>query len=88
MGVGDNLVMSRIGAILAVCLLRGVGKWTDDAATIFFIYNMYNGGMFNDVSPHALLNGIKTNNLFLGGVCAIYLAFESRYNVPNPTIPL
>jgi hypothetical protein len=88
MGVGNDLLMSRMGAILAVCLLRGVGKWTDDIATLFFVYNMYIHGMFNDFSPNAIINGMQVNNLFFGGICAIYVALESRYDVPNPNIPL
>jgi hypothetical protein len=49
---------------------------------------MYTSGMFNDISPNAVMNGMRTSNLFFGGLCAIYLALESRFAIPNPTIPI
>ena len=56
-------------------------KFLEDLSTLFFVYNMYISGMLYDISPQAIINGMKVNNLFLGGICAIYLAVESVTNL-------
>jgi hypothetical protein len=87
-GVSDDLMMSRVGAVLAVCLLREAGKYTDDITTLYMVYNMHISGLFNDLSPGGLWAAMQTNDLALGGVCAIYLALNSRWDLlPNPDLP-
>lgn len=88
MGVGGDVWMSRIGAVLAVCLLRGVGKHTDNVTTMFFAYMMHSAGHFDDFSFGGWMNMMQTNNLFLGGMCQFYLFLsDHRDEIPNPTLP-
>lgn len=77
-GVSTDTFMSRMGAVIAVCMLRNVGKWTDDIGALYFVYNMSNAGMLNNFGMGGMWQSMQTSNLYLGGICAIYGALNRR----------
>jgi hypothetical protein len=89
MGVGgDDMMMSRVGAVLAVCMLTGSGKHTGNVATLFFMYLMHGAGHFDNFSFGGFMNSMQTDNLFLGGMCQLYIFLSNhRDEIPNPTLP-
>jgi hypothetical protein len=49
---------------------------------------MHQAGHFDNFSFSGIFDMMKHDNLFLGGMCQIYLTLsEHRSEIPNPTLP-
>lgn len=83
---GSDIMMGRIGTLLAVFrLVNAEFEWTEEATLMFFLWSMNGAGMLG--VPKDMWNMLMNSNLFLGGFCCIYQQAADRWaNVPNPEI--